>query len=311
VRILTIHAAKGLEAEVVVLMGANHSDAGADKAGVLCDWPQDAPAPVHFSVFGKKAERGVARARFFEQEQKFREQEIWNLLYVAATRARQLLIISGTHTGRDEHNGVKPDSWYQQLLSVDEFSPEPRQSSATASGDQFSLSLFLPPALANPNVITEQDNDLTLEGKRLHALMERLTARSEWPVVVPAASVAARWLRCTEPEARVVCEQAARILSSDELQRFFNPADYQSAHNELELVHEGDWLRIDRLVLFKDALWVLDYKRQVLAQQQTDYWQQLARYRAACGALFPGKPVHSALITVDGRLWPSEDNTPV
>jgi ATP-dependent helicase/nuclease subunit A len=54
VRILTIHAAKGLEAEVVVLMGANHSDAGAEKAGVLCDWPQDAPAPVHFSVFGKK-----------------------------------------------------------------------------------------------------------------------------------------------------------------------------------------------------------------------------------------------------------------
>jgi ATP-dependent helicase/nuclease subunit A len=194
---------------------------------------------------------------------------------------------------------------------VDEFLPEPIQSSAKDSRDQFALSLFLPPALANPSVITEQDNELTLEGKRLHGLMERLTARSEWPVAVPAASVAARWLRCTEPEARVVCEQAARILSSDQLQRFFNPADYQSAHNELELVHEGDWLRIDRLVQFKDALWVLDYKRQVLAQQQTDYWQQLARYRAACKALFPGKPVYSALITVDGRLWPSEDNTPV
>jgi hypothetical protein len=64
-------------------------------------------------------------------------------------------------------------------------------------------------------------------------------------------------------------------------------------------------------VQFKDALWVLDYKRQVLAQQQTDYWQQLARYRAACVALFPGKPVYSALITVDGRLWPSEDSAPV
>ena len=106
----------------------------------------------------------------------------------------------------------------------------------------------------------------------------------------------------------MVCAQAACILSSSELQRFFDPAAHQSAHNELELVHEGDWLRIDRLVIFDDALWVLDYKRHLLEQQQTGYWQQLERYRAACKALFPGKPVHVALITTDGRLWRPQES---
>lgn len=312
VRILTIHAAKGLEAEVVVLMGANHSDAGAEKAGVLYDWPQDAPAPVHFSVFGKKAERGAARDKWFAQEEAFRQQENWNLLYVAATRARQLLIVSGAHTGKDDDSGVKTGSWYEQLLSVAEFDPAPAvssQSDATGAAGPFALSLFQPRAFPLPTSVVEPDNQATLEGKRLHALMERLTQPGAWPLVMPSVRSTARWLLCTESEARVVCEQAAQILSSSELQRFYDPAAYSFAHNELELVHNGEWMRIDRLVAFEDALWVLDYKRSLLEQQQTAYWQQLERYRAACLALFPGKPVHTALITVDGqlhRLEPSE-----
>ena len=61
VRILTIHGAKGLEADIVVLLDANHSDPARDDYGVLCEWKQEADAPNHFSVFGRQAERGAAR----------------------------------------------------------------------------------------------------------------------------------------------------------------------------------------------------------------------------------------------------------
>ncbi|MFM8246366.1 MAG: UvrD-helicase domain-containing protein [Burkholderiaceae bacterium] len=306
VQILTIHAAKGLEAEVVVIMGANHSDAGAERSGVLCDWPQDAPAPVHFSVFGKQAERGYARTKFFEQEKAVRVQENRNLLYVAATRARQLLVISGAHSGNDDQQGVKNESWYQQLLSIDSFSPDPTHLPQRDTNGQFQLPMFLPPVLPHLSAGTNQDTAATLEGKRLHALMERLTSGTEWPVQIPSATLVARWLACTDSEARVACEQASHILASAELQRFFDPGAFQFARNELELVHQGEWMRMDRLVGFEDGLWVLDYKRHLLEQQQRDYWRQLSRYREACLALFPGKPVNVALITVDGRLWQPE-----
>jgi ATP-dependent helicase/nuclease subunit A len=62
-------------------------------------------------------------------------------------------------------------------------------------------------------------------------------------------------------------------------------------------------MRIDRLVIFDDALWILDYKRNLYEWQQSDYQQQLARYREACATLFPGKVINAALITVDGQLW--------
>ena len=41
VNILTIHSAKGLEAPVVAILDANHSEPIRDDYGILCDWPEN------------------------------------------------------------------------------------------------------------------------------------------------------------------------------------------------------------------------------------------------------------------------------
>ena len=115
VRLLTIHAAKGLEAKIVVLLDCNHSQALRDDCGILCEWPKEAMAPTHFSVYAKN-HRGYARKALFEQQQKEEEQEDWNLLYVAATRAKQLLIISGVASSQTQL--VINNSWYQRMQTV-------------------------------------------------------------------------------------------------------------------------------------------------------------------------------------------------
>ncbi len=304
VRIMTIHGAKGLEAEVVVIMDCNPAGAGRDKAGVLCDWPQDKEAPTHFSVFGRKAERGFARKPLFAQEDAFREQENWNLLYVAATRARHLLIISGVHSGKA---GLVSGSWYERLLFVDEFVPEDGlQAAGIADADAgVELSHFSPPSLPPPvrEPRGSADNEATREGTLLHALMERLTNSGQWPLAVPAAGLVARWLGCSFDEAMVVCAQAQAILAQPALRRFFDPACYRFARNEMEVVHEGSLMRMDRVVILDDTLWILDYKRNLYEWQQQSYQQQLAAYRAACVSLFAVSAIETALITADGQLW--------
>ena len=320
VRILTIHSAKGLEAPVVVVLDANHSQPARDDVGILCVWPQDAAAPTHFSAFGRRVERGIARDAYFAEEEILRAQEDWNLLYVATTRARRLLIISGVADGRaSTPEGLVADSWYARLATVPEqvaAAPAPATTAAECIDTTFALALFLPqqlPQPASPEAGTQHapspgasvpTGAAADEGILLHALMERLTLRDEWPIRLPSVQMTARWLGCTPADADEVRMQAHTILAQPALQRFFDPDQFVRADNELELVADGQLLRIDRLVRFQKAIWVLDYKRSVGPDTLVLHAPQLARYRRAVQSIAAGLPVHAALIAADGGFWP-------
>jgi ATP-dependent helicase/nuclease subunit A len=310
VRILTIHSAKGLEAPVVVLVDANHSEPARDDCGILCDWPQDADAPTHFSCFGRKQERGAARDALFAAEENFKQQEDWNLLYVAATRAKEILIVSGVAGAR----GALPDgaiegSWYHRLQSVPEivFADALREQETSVGADgggEFSVPIFDPPPMPGPGFkAPEASNAAIEEGLALHALLERLTQTPDWPVVVPEVVQVVRWLRCPPATAAIICEQARVILSQPQLARFFNPAHFEFARNELDVMVGNQAMRFDRTVVCEDEVWILDYKRDLLDSERADYQDQLALYRAAAQQVFSGKVIRTALITADGSLW--------
>ncbi|MFL9926434.1 UvrD-helicase domain-containing protein [Herbaspirillum lusitanum] len=334
VRILTVHSAKGLEAPVVAILDANHSDPADDHVGILCDWPQDSDAPTHFSAFGRRSERGKARAHLFEAEEGFKQQEDWNLLYVAMTRAKQLLIVSGVAGTRGAlEGGMQNGSWYQRLFSqpgpgdvreiTDGDFAESTAAAALALDVEFSMPLFdpkpVPPSLFGlPGMDDENavlgpgpDDDAPAaggsaaidEGIALHALLERLTYARRWPLQIPDAPVLVRWLNCSMEHAAIIRGQAQHIFAQAELERFFNPALHVFARNEMEIVTPAGVLRCDRVVMFENEVWILDYKRNLLESERVPYAAQMARYRDALMSVFSDKQIRSALITADGRFW--------
>ncbi len=309
VRIMTIHGAKGLEASIVVLLDANHSDAARDDYGVLCEWRQDRDAPTHFSAFGRKAERGIARDRLFDEEEQLKTQEDWNLLYVAATRARNLLIVSGVADARSgSADGMAEGRWYARFQGAMEMQPlsSSADGSAHGIGDEtvFSLPIFDPPSLpALPvDVVTVYSSAEIEEGIALHALMERLTQQAAWPVALHAPELIARWLSCPMNVATTIHAQAAAILARPDLARFFDPAQHRFARNEMEVITDAGVARFDRVVMFEDELWILDYKRKLLDIERAGYEQQLAHYRVLAHEVFPNVRIRTALITTDGIL---------
>jgi acyl-CoA synthetase (AMP-forming)/AMP-acid ligase II len=103
--------------------------------------------------------------------------------------------------------------------------------------------------------------------------------------------------------------QELRALAQSRLARFFDPAQYLRARNELALLDaSGREQRVDRVVEFDDAVWLIDYKTGDDSRLLSDaelaarHRAQLEAYRALLAALHPGKAVHAALLLGDGRL---------
>jgi ATP-dependent helicase/nuclease subunit A len=101
VRVMTIHAAKGLEAPVVFLADAARSADNRDRGlRPLVDWPVQDSRPRYFHLGGaSKKIDDVSLALRTEQQWSARREEA-NLLYVALTRARQMLYVSGCEPGQ-------------------------------------------------------------------------------------------------------------------------------------------------------------------------------------------------------------------
>ena len=105
VRVMTIHGAKGLEAPIVylpdMLTGRTPSDSLVMTEEAVY-WPAGKPESAYM-------------AELKNQAKEIREEESDRLLYVALTRARQALFISGWSR---KNSRVEKDSWYASLLAT-------------------------------------------------------------------------------------------------------------------------------------------------------------------------------------------------
>lgn len=298
VRIMTVHGAKGLEAPIVWVLatsGSKQKEAGLD---VLVDWPPTDDRPRHFSILGRVKERGKARAGLIDEERAAAARESANLLYVALTRARQTLIVSGC-----ERDG---GDWYARIAAVlPETLVESRAEPARATPAPEPTPMpFEPEPLAHGPVgrrVAVESDPARREGIRLHALLEALAARTDLTDADLASLIGA-----DDSEGLALCARARAIVGSPELRRYFDPTRHVRAHNEVSYADSnGEVRRIDRLVEFEDEVWVLDYKTGLSDQPPEEramrHREQLLAYRDAVTRLFPGRRARALLVFEPGR----------
>jgi ATP-dependent helicase/nuclease subunit A len=339
VRLLTVHGAKGLEADLVLLLDTEPSPSRSESMTALVDWPGESAAPTRFAFIEKESRPPPSAAAAMEAETTARKREEINTLYVAITRARRWLVLSSVEPGRTTQAG----SWWERISplattvelgvgAAQACLPGSSNAASGVGGDGRKFFIrFIAPAidekaqLAIDNVVIQQTqpNGEAAVGLAMHRLLE-------WAPTLSAAtslagSPAGSDQEKDDPQALLLAEgRLAAVrrefgLDAAQLERAaalasrihggqgawaWDASQLSWDANEVHLNHEGRAYRLDRLVQRRDdgSWWVLDFKSAYQPQQQPLLMAQLRDYRAAVMAVWPGQTVHSALLGGDGSL---------
>ena len=309
VTIHTVHGAKGLEAPIVWLLDVGARKPKADNYRVLHDWEPDAPRPAHFSLVTTQERIADYQQIYLDKEAQHARREDFNLLYVAMTRARQALIVSGVANNKGGSN-----DWHQTILAAlgqgEEYAIygddlAARDVSIDTAQPSISATISLPEGINQPcptGEYTPSGNTAATDyGTLVHLLLEAITPPN---AVHDENLLHVRFGAHAQFAAAI--GHARMIVNQPHLQRFFDPAQYRRAHNELAyLRQDGNTYRIDRLVEFDTEVWVLDYKTDQTENPQQliqRHRAQLAEYQAAMRTSFPAHSIHCAIISARGEL---------
>ncbi len=303
VQLLTVHGAKGLEAELVLLLDTDAPPQRAQTMGVLLDWPGESEAPVSCIFLASESRVPPSVRAALEREQQARAREELNTLYVALTRARQRLVLSSV-----QPHGDNGRSWWQRLLpgcerlSVDDGA---RATGAVAAGAPAIVLPVLPDVrFEAPRPVPKAHDEDTPEA-RIGLAMHRLL---EWTALDPQdwtpeqVQRAAAEFGLDAAQARQAAALARRILQGEGAWAWRSDTVAWQA-NEVPVMVQGSVRRIDRLVRRHDgSWWVLDYKSAVRPQAREELLAQLRGYRAAVQAASPGETVRAAFLSALGRV---------
>ncbi|HUW51010.1 MAG TPA: UvrD-helicase domain-containing protein [Sulfuricella sp.] len=311
-RILTIHGSKGLEAPIVWLLDANAAPRNERGYRAMLDWPPESAKPQNFFLYAGKRERAAQWQPVFDAEAEQERREDLNLLYVAMTRARQALIVSGCASTRGTAEGWHGKIWNavagEEAVEICELGQMPLLSPDAAQAETAAPVFHVgsAPLMPTGKRISQSLTAAQRHGIRLHALLE-------W-VAPPAAVLDRVWLQekldVDGAEFDALWQDAMNLMQAPHLQRFFDPACYLSAWKELPYrTAAGDSRRLDRLVEFEDSVWILDFKAAERAEEANlaacakPYLGVMREYLDAMGGVFSAKPVRAVLVFGNGLVF--------
>ena len=313
VRLLTIHGAKGLEAPVVVLMDTQSGGGKPESMGVLVDWPGELPMPRRMVFMVSEKQPPACAATALEIERQARSLEELNALYVAMTRAERCLVVSSFVPAR----AGEGRSWFDRLAphaTPAELAPPAQPGSGDAASVGTPAFCELPdlpvwtaprrPAAQTPAARPDEDDTAARLGLALHRLLQWCPtplAGFDWHA--GHATAVAREFELTPAQAADALAAARRIVQG-EAAWAWDADRVDSARNEVDLFHQGQLLRLDRLVreTATGTWWVLDHKSALRPELDPDLRAQLRRYGEAVRAARPGEAVRTAFINLAGRL---------
>jgi ATP-dependent helicase/nuclease subunit A len=323
VRVMTAHAAKGLEAKIVILPDTCGKPFEPTHQPRLHRSPRaaapDGATPL-LIVAGASADDPAAAVEAKRLFREAAEDEHRRLLYVALTRAEERLIVAGAHGKK----APPADCW--RAIVADALEAEGRLVAAPAFWDESETILrravgdaarspapepapvpdvptpewllrpaapergpaFLSPSASAPTIAGEAGRRARLRGRRLHEIVEGLAA------LPPEAR--RRAAEALPPAEGDLGAAALRLIEDPRLQKLFGPGSRAEVGVRAALP-SGEIVagRVDRLHVGPEEILIGDVKSGGSAEAER-HAPQMRLYKAALEAIHPGRRVRMLLL---------------
>ncbi|MGI9461848.1 MAG: UvrD-helicase domain-containing protein [Alphaproteobacteria bacterium] len=279
VRIITCHGAKGLESPIIFLPD-DISHAGVQKETYFIEDKQHSHPPF-FIKKQKINNYKPPHLELLQEKEKSAEEESYRLLYVALTRAKNLLIISGFGKNQDDTSAPYKHSWYnlckkammtlpyQNIENGWEFGDDmPKQKTATPlkhpppdilnDNDHwlkkeihFSALKSNPTADSHDRIFSINDKNIT-RGLAVHRLLELLTPAITDNIIEQGKKILGReFPKLTMADQEIYLNEVLAILSPNKNPL---PMDWQ----ELFITNPTNQYFDKKLLLEQEVMGMID-----------------------------------------------------
>jgi len=305
VKIMTIHASKGLEFPVVIIPYCNWSIYQANDS-----WVNVKNAKVRLPVSVVSLTKKVIESGFeqeLEMEQQDQVLDNLNLLYVAFTRAVERLHIISTSSltnklpsvsdwitefANSEHNAVS-ENFYEigvasakqsehSSKSLPDFDLEPLDFSTNKNTIQIKASYL------NNN---EHAEEAKQQGILIHWLLSKIKIRGDETEALQSALLEGL---ISKEEIGELTKKIHEIIHHPKLEEVFIPGVICKLEAEL-VTQTGELLRPDRIIFKNDETILIDYKT---GKENDKYFKQLYKYESALQSM-GYKNIKKLLVYVD------------
>ena len=328
VQILSVHAAKGLEAPIIFLADSANSPSNKKAYSTLIDWPAEEDKPDYFLLTSAKINLDEFSKQCLKEQELLEQRENANLLYVALTRAKQMLYISGSEPNTKDHG------WYEQICTAfDTSSTKNKEATILNEKGDFDIAeskitnknttrLPVPKELSAPitidyslddispsqKVSTTNNNDdatesNTLRGTVMHQMMNYLS-RSQKVKLTSFFSTESNNIQTSLLQ--LWWKECSLTVKNESHKKYFDSSCYEKFYNEvpIQFKDEGSMVYgiVDRIIIKGNTVTIIDYKThpyinsENISETALHYEQQMNLYKKGAQLLWPEHNIESVLL---------------
>lgn len=305
VKIMTIHASKGLEFPVVILPFCNGKYFRAND-----DWVTLKNEQIKLPVAAISITSNIKNAGL-EQEFNIEEQEQildnLNLLYVAFTRAIERLHIISAFS---QNNKTLISNWIEKYLNNN---LTPKSSNYFEIGEANTKQIYhtnttLNSFILNPLKFNPQSNVIKIKASHLLNSQDSVNAKENGIIIHWILSKIKNHLEINEgiqlalingiitpDNITQIKEKIENLINHPDLINYFYPNKFYKIESEIATVN-GEILRPDRIIIEENITTIIDYKTGKVNNEK--YFKQLKQYQDALYGI-GYKKVKSILVYID------------